>query len=100
MTSIEGISAAGASIAPFQASRELRVKGLVEYARKFSDFRISMSELAKAMKYIPGSKNIVYFSSREPGKKVARQFAEANAPVFGRQKVARGQAACGIVGQE
>jgi hypothetical protein len=43
---------------------------------------MSMSELAKAMKYIPGSKNVVYFSSREPGKIVARQFAEANAPVY------------------
>ena len=82
MTSIQGISEAGASISPFRARRPMRVTGLVEYARKFSDFNLSMSDLANAMKYIPGSKNVVYFSSREPGKKVARQFAEANAPVY------------------
>jgi len=41
-----------------------------------------MSELAEAVKYIPGSKNLVFFSSRNPGSNVARLFAAANAPVY------------------
>jgi len=51
-------------------------------ARSKEDFDQSMSELATAMKFIPGSKSIVYFSTRVPGGEVGRLFAEANATVF------------------
>jgi len=51
-------------------------------ARSKADFDADMADLAKAMKYISGSKNVVYFSTRIPGKNVARLFAEANATVF------------------
>jgi VWFA-related protein len=51
-------------------------------ARTRTDFDRSMSELAKAMGYVPGSKNVVYFSTRTPGKAVGRLFAAANATVF------------------
>lgn len=51
-------------------------------ARSKEDFDRSMSELAMAMKFIPGSKSIVYFSTRVPGGEVGRLFAEANATVF------------------
>ena len=77
-----GMERGGQSISPFQGSRVIGVQGLGAHARKGVDFRASMSELAKVIKYIPGSKNLVYFSSREPGKTVARLFAEANTPVY------------------
>jgi VWFA-related protein len=51
-------------------------------ARSKADFDSSMSELAKAMKFIPGSKHVVYFSTRTPGKAVALLFAEANATIY------------------
>jgi VWFA-related protein len=51
-------------------------------ARTKADFDMSMSELAKSMKYVPGSKSVVYFSTRTPGKEVGRLFAEANAPIY------------------
>ena len=51
-------------------------------ARTKADFDLSMSELAKAMKYISGSKSIVFFSRRTPGKDVSRLFAEANATIY------------------
>ena len=50
--------------------------------RSKADFDRSMSELATAMRFIPGSKSVVYFSTRVPGPEVGRLFAEANATVF------------------
>ena len=50
--------------------------------RSKADFDRSMSELATAMKFIPGSKSVVYFSTRVPGPDVGRLYAEANATVF------------------
>jgi VWFA-related protein len=50
--------------------------------RSKADFDKSMSELATAMRYIPGSKSVVYFSTRVPGPDVGRLLAEANATVF------------------
>jgi VWFA-related protein len=68
---------------PFGGAREfIGVQGLRVHSRRSANFTASMSELAKIIKFIPGSKNLMYFSTREPGKKVARLFAEANAPVF------------------
>jgi VWFA-related protein len=51
-------------------------------ARSKSDFDTDMADLARAMKYISGSKSVVYFSTRTPGKDVARLFAEANATIY------------------
>jgi VWFA-related protein len=51
-------------------------------ARNKADFDRSMSELAKSMKYVSGSKSVVYFSTRIPGKDVGRLFAEANATIY------------------
>lgn len=50
--------------------------------RNKADFDRSMSELATTMRFIPGSKSVVYFSTRVPGPEVGRLFAEANATVF------------------
>jgi len=50
--------------------------------RNKTDFDTSMAELAKAMKYTPGSKSVVYFSTRIPGKEVGKLFAEANAAIY------------------
>jgi VWFA-related protein len=51
-------------------------------ARTKADFDVSMKELAQAMRYIPGTKSVVYFSTRIPGKDVSWQFAEANATIY------------------
>jgi VWFA-related protein len=51
-------------------------------ARTKADFDMSMMELAKAMKYISGTKSVVYFSMRTPGKDVSRQFVEANTTIY------------------
>jgi VWFA-related protein len=51
-------------------------------ARTKADFDSSMSELAKAMKFVPGSKHVVYFSTRTPGKAVGQLFAEANTTIY------------------
>ena len=51
-------------------------------ARTKADFDLSMTEFAKAMKYIAGSKSVVYFSTRMPGKAVSRLFAEANTTIY------------------
>ena len=51
-------------------------------ARSKADFDMSMSELAKAMKYIPGIKSVVYFSTRTPGNAVGQLFAEANTTIY------------------
>ncbi len=55
---------------------------LARAARTKADFDTSMAELAKAMKYVSGSKSVVYFSTRTPGKEVATLFAEANATIY------------------
>lgn len=55
---------------------------LARASRTKADFDSSMAELAKAMKYVPGSKHVVYFSTRTPGKAVGRLFAEVNATIY------------------
>jgi len=52
------------------------------FGRSYADFDMSMSELAKALAYIPGSKIIVYFSTRIPNRNVSHLFADANATIF------------------
>ena len=51
-------------------------------ARTKADFDLSMMELAKAIKYVSGTKSVVYFSMRTPGKEVSRLFVEANATIY------------------
>lgn len=51
-------------------------------ARTKADFDVSMKELAQAMRYIPGTKSVIYFSTRVPGPEVSRLFAEANATIY------------------
>jgi VWFA-related protein len=51
-------------------------------ARTKADFDVSMKELAQAMRYVPGTKSVIYFSTRVPGQEVSRLFAEANATIF------------------
>ncbi len=51
-------------------------------ARTKADFDTSMAELAKAMRYVSGSKSVVYFSMRTPGKDAGRLFAEANTTIY------------------
>lgn len=50
--------------------------------RSRADFNTSMEELAVAMKYIEGSKSVVYFSTRTPGRNASRLFAEANTTIY------------------
>jgi VWFA-related protein len=79
-----GMANRESSGSPFgdEGTRIMGVDGLRIYGRQNADFSASMSELAKVIKYIPGSKNLVYFSSRVPGRAVARLFAEANTPIY------------------
>ena len=55
---------------------------LEESGRKSQDFSKNMSELANALQYVPGSKNLVLFSSQAINKDIGREFAAANTPVF------------------
>jgi VWFA-related protein len=55
---------------------------LEESGRKSQDFSKNMSELANALQYIPGSKNLLLFSSQAINKDIGREFAAANTPVF------------------
>jgi VWFA-related protein len=50
--------------------------------RTYADFDLSMSELAKALAYIPGSKIVIYFSTRVPNPSVSRMFSSASATIF------------------
>jgi len=58
------------------------VPGWGGIGRSYADFDMSMTELAKALAYIPGSKSVVYFSTRIPNKSVSRLFANANSTIF------------------
>lgn len=67
----------------YQSSNRIVVPGMSMLGgRTYSDFDMSMSELAKALAYIPGSKIVVYFSTRVPNQGVSRLFADANATIF------------------
>lgn len=67
-----------------QGSMVILVQGLDIFARTGTEFQSNMSELAKAMQYIPGSKNLLFFSGRGANidKKLGREFAASNTPVF------------------
>jgi VWFA-related protein len=76
--------ASDATPAYAQGSMVTEVAGLNIFARSGPDFQSNMSELAKAMRYIPGSKNLVFFSGRSAyiDKTLGREFAASNTPVF------------------
>jgi len=65
-----------------QPSNRIVVPGFGAFGRTYADFDMSMHELAQALAYIPGSKTVVYFSTRIPNKGVSRLFAGANATIF------------------
>jgi VWFA-related protein len=49
------------------------------------DFVPQMSDLAEALKYVPGNKSLLFFSGRNLGpiyKKLGREFATASTPVY------------------
>jgi VWFA-related protein len=50
--------------------------------RSPQEFEVNMEELAKALQYIPGPKNVLLFSGRSAGKAIGLQFAASNTPVF------------------
>lgn len=72
-------AAAGGDSYPFNP---IIVPGISDSGRSPADFDMSMRELAQALTYIPGSKTVVYFSTRIPNKSVSRLFADANATIF------------------
>lgn len=53
-----------------------------KYGRNTKDFRTCLSALTEAMMYIPGNKNVLYFSKRSFGRETGRLFASSNTPVF------------------
>ncbi len=61
----------------------IAVPGFNSFGRK--DFVPRMSDLAQALKYIPGNKSLILFSSRNLGAtatKLGKEFADASTPVY------------------
>jgi len=65
-----------------ESMNRIVVPGWGGIGRSYADFDMSMSELAKVLAYIPGSKIVVYFSTRVPNPSVSRLFANANSTIF------------------
>jgi VWFA-related protein len=61
---------------------EAQGPGVLFFARTEPDFLSSLSDLAKTLQYVPGTKNFVFFSSRSVPKEIGRVFAASNTPVF------------------
>lgn len=78
------IESEASDASPVRASMVTEVAGLNLFARSGPDFQSNMSELAKAMRYISGSKNVLFFSGRGANidKTLGREFAASNTPVF------------------
>jgi VWFA-related protein len=64
------------------ASISSSAPGLNIFGRSGPDFQSNISELAKALSYVPGTKNIIFFSARSVPKEIGRAFAASNTPVF------------------
>lgn len=64
--------------------RPLFVAGLNRLARNPKDFTDEVTEVGKALRYIPGQKNIILFSGGrfEKAEEMGREFAASNSPVF------------------
>lgn len=56
--------------------------GIGGMARTAADFRGDIVEIAKALQTIPGAKSVVFFSARDVGADIGREFASVNIPVF------------------
>jgi VWFA-related protein len=56
--------------------------GLGMFGRTPADFKENMSEFAKALKYIQGAKNVLFFSARNAEKDIGREFGASNTPIF------------------
>ncbi len=71
---------------PFQGSSAIPVLGLQIFARNQRDFFVNTTELAKALRYIPGYKNVIFFSGGRLGASqynmMGREFSASNSPVF------------------
>lgn len=75
----KGVSSGGVST----ARTSIAVPG--SRIRSRTDFVPRMSDLAQALKYVPGNKSLVLFSGRYLGgvaKKLGREFASASMPVY------------------
>jgi VWFA-related protein len=67
----------------WEAPAASAVPSLGLFGRSSKDFVENMGELADALRYIPGSKAIIFFSARAAiPKDIARAFAATNTPVF------------------
>jgi VWFA-related protein len=66
----------------YGGSMTVQIPGEAVFGRSRGDFNLNFSELAKAMQYIPGTKNLVFFTERGADKRIAREFAASNTPVF------------------
>jgi len=68
------------------ASSAIPVPGLQIFARSQRDFFVNTTELAKALRYIPGYKNVIFFSGGKLGASgynmMGREFSASNSPVF------------------
>lgn len=64
--------------------RPLLVAGLNRLARNSEDFTDEVTEVGKALRYIPGQKNIILFSGGRfrKAEEMGREFAASNSPVF------------------
>ena len=77
----------GGSISSFEGAlytedNIVSAPGLGLFAKDPADFKENMSELAKALKYIQGAKNVLFFSARNAGKDIGREFGASNTPIF------------------
>ena len=71
--------------------RPLFVAGLNRLARNSEDFTDEVTEVGKALRYIPGQKNVILFSGGRfsEAEEMAREFAASNSPVFAVDTVER-----------
>jgi len=67
----------------FGASATVTVPGTSKYAK--NDFEPRMFDLAETLKYVPGNKSLVLFSSRDLGaaaKSLGQSFASSGTPIY------------------
>jgi len=78
----EGGSISSFGGALFGEANIVSAPGLGRFGRTQADFKENMSEFAKALKYIQGAKNVLFFSARNAEKDIGREFGASNTPVF------------------
>ncbi len=67
---------------PVTGSSSVGIPGLGMMGRSHADYQMGLSELAKAMQSIPGTKNVLLFSGRGVSPALGREFAASNTPIF------------------